>query len=146
MEYLATQIVSGLVVAIISFAFGYFLFRAQSKEAVRLEVYRRRLDSYEKIIQFLDELDIWIHRHGGAVTEEEALYYARKNDLLRWEVELYVPSPILEVLSEFQIVLWEQVGQNYLTNDLIIPIEEGTAKIQQKISREVTSHLQPQRG
>lgn len=63
MESLYYNIISGAVVAVISFGFGYFLFRSQTNEAIRLEIYRRRLNSYQDITHFLEKIDKFSHRN-----------------------------------------------------------------------------------
>lgn len=56
-----SQIISGVVIALVSFSFGYFLFAVQRKEAIRLELFRRRLDCYDKIMVFMEKVDEEVH-------------------------------------------------------------------------------------
>ncbi|MFA5188198.1 MAG: hypothetical protein WC460_02455 [Patescibacteria group bacterium] len=52
-----TQIISGFIIAVVSFFFGYFLFTVQRKEAIRLELFKKRLDCYDKIMAFMQKID-----------------------------------------------------------------------------------------
>jgi len=56
-----TQIISGIIIALVSFSLGYFLFVVQRKEAIRLELFRRRLDCYDKIMAFMEKVDQEVH-------------------------------------------------------------------------------------
>lgn len=56
-----TQIISGIIIALVSFSLGYFLFVVQRKEAIRLELFRRRLDCYDKIMAFMGKVDEEVH-------------------------------------------------------------------------------------
>jgi len=52
-----SQIISGVIIALVSFFLGYFLFVVQRKEAIKLELFRKRLDCYDKIMAFMQKVD-----------------------------------------------------------------------------------------
>jgi hypothetical protein len=60
---LQLPIISGVIIPLASFAFGYFLFKSQGREEARLEVFRRRLNAYEKVSAFMEEVDIFAHNY-----------------------------------------------------------------------------------
>lgn len=66
-----TEIISGIIVAIISFVFGYFLFLVKRKESIRLELYKKRLESYDKILSFVNKVDREIIAKDFELTKEE---------------------------------------------------------------------------
>src|SRR5690242_12212816 len=97
-----TQILSGILLSAVSFAFGYFLFRSQTKEQTRLEVYRRRLDTYEKIITFLDHVDTFAHR--GFVQSRKDEFEERALNL-QTSTALYTSSELHSSLE----ALWNDI-------------------------------------
>jgi hypothetical protein len=126
------QIISGIVVSIISFAFGYLLFRAQTKEQIKLEVYRRRLDSYEKIIAFLDSLDSFAHR--------EFLEENKKSELIQRVFDLqtstapYTPPEMNACLDG----LWHYIDK--LPGSLA-ELEEMDEEMKTLIEKDIGLHL-----
>lgn len=125
------QVLSGILLSAVSFAFGYFLFRSQTKEQIRLEVYRRRLDTYEKIITFLDSLDTFAHR--GFVQSKKNGFVERALDLVM-STALYT-SPELHTLLE---VLWDDI---YNLPDSLDKLEETDTSIRTIIEEDIGLHL-----
>lgn len=128
---MVAQILSGILLSAVSFAFGYFLFRSQTKEQIRLEVYRRRLDTYEKIITFLDHVDAFAHR--GFVPSKKDEFEERAIDLGS-STALYT-SPELHTLLEI------------LSNDIydlpgsLAKLEETDNSIRTVIEEDIGLHL-----
>ncbi len=87
--------------SVISFGFGYFLFRSQTKEQMRLEIYRRKLDSYEKIICFFDELDRFAHKYdsNGFYPKDEKEKLIQYLFKLTAEVQPYVALELVNLLT-----------------------------------------------
>jgi hypothetical protein len=125
------QILSGIVLAAVSFAFGYFLFRSQTKEQIRLEVFRRRLDTYEKIITFLDSLDTFAHRE--FVQSKKGEFVQRALDLETSTV-LYTPPE----LNSFLETLWDDIDK--LPGSLA-KLEESDTSIRTIIEEDIGLHL-----
>jgi hypothetical protein len=125
------QILSGILLSAISFAFGYFLFRSQTKEQIRLEVYRRRLDSYEKIITFLNSLDTFAHRE--FVQSKKDDFELRALDLLA-STALYA-SPELHTLLE---ILWDAI---YNLPGSLDELEETDTSMRTIIEEDIGLHL-----
>ena len=98
MDPLSTQIISGIAVSIISFGFGYFLFRSQTNEQIRLEIYKKRLKSYEDIVCFLDELDSF--SHGSFIDEEEMNKFIKKAFELEARTRIYISPNIYEYIMQ----------------------------------------------
>ncbi len=125
------QILSGILLSAVSFAFGYFLFRSQTKEQIRLEVFRRRLDSYEKIIAFLDSLDDFAHR--GFLESKKDEFAQRALDL-QTSTAPYTP-PELHTLLE---ILWNDIDA--LPGSLA-KSEETDTTIRTIIEKDIGLHL-----
>lgn len=98
MEPVIMQIVAGTCVALVSFSFGYLLFRLQRAEETKLEVFRRRLNSYEKIVDFLEDLDTFSHRGHTEVPEKRQQFVWRLFKL-RGSVGLYLSKKVHELLG-----------------------------------------------
>jgi hypothetical protein len=125
------QILSGILVSAVSFAFGYFLFRSQTKEQIRLEVFRRRLDSYEKIIAFLDSLDDFAHR--GFLESKKDEFVQRVLDL-QTSTAPYTPPE----LNEFLETLWNDI---YNLPGSLGELEETDTTIRTTIEKDIGLHL-----
>jgi hypothetical protein len=125
------QILSGILLSAISFSFGYFLFRSQTKEQIRLEVYRRRLDTYEKIITFLDSLDAFAHRE--FVQSKKDGFVHRALDLIT-STALYTPPE----LHSFLEILWDEIDS--LPGSLA-KLEESDTSIRIIIEEDIGLHL-----
>jgi len=125
------QILSGIFVSIVSFAFGYFLFRSQTKEQIRLEIFRRRLDCYEKIITFLDSSDNF--SYGGFLKSKKDEFARRALDL-QTSTAPYAP-PELHTLLE---ILWNDIDS--LPGSLS-KLEETDSTIRIMIEKDIGLHL-----
>jgi hypothetical protein len=125
------QILSGILVSAVSFAFGYFLFRSQTKEQIRLEVFRRRLDSYEKITAFLDSLDDFAHR--GFLETKKDEFVRRALDL-QTSTAPYTPPE----LNAFLETLWNDIDN--LPGSLA-ELEETDTTITTIIEKDIGLHL-----
>ena len=125
------QVLSGILLSAVSFAFGYFLFRSQTKEQIRLEVYRRRLDTYEKIIAFLDHLDAFAHR--GFEQSKKDEFVERALDL-ETSTALYT-SP--ELHSSLEAV-WYDI---YDLPSSLDKLEETDTSIRTIIEEDIGLHL-----
>jgi hypothetical protein len=125
------QILSGIFVSVISFAFGYFLFRSQTREQIRLEVYRRRLDSYEKIGAFLDSLDVFAHR--GFLKGKKDEFVQRALDL-ETSTAPYTPPELNGLLQG----LWDDIDN--LPGSLA-ELEETDTRIKTIIEKDIGLHL-----
>lgn len=97
MQFLLSQIIPGIVVAFVSFCFGYFLFRLQRFEETKLEVFRRRLDSYEKIAAYLDRLDGFAHS-GNFHLRSERSKYVQECFTLSNIIRIYIPKEVHDEL------------------------------------------------
>jgi hypothetical protein len=126
-----TQILSGILLSAISFAFGYFLFRSQTKEQIRLEVYRRRLDTYEKIITFLNSLDTFAHREFVQNKKDDFVHRALDLDT---STVLYTPPE----LHSFLETLWDDIDN--LPGSLA-KLEESDKSIRVIIEEDIGLHL-----
>ncbi len=164
MSPLEIQLVSGVIVALISFILGYLLFRSQTEEQIRLEVYRRRLDSYDRITQLLEELDIYIH-------DEASYSHKRTSELMYKTYEVvtlthfYVPQEIsiilntvpdhlIEKLDErvgdleeikdvLTHIMWKDTGR-YLSNQTVAMLKTKRGKERnQQIEDTVKEYIQP---
>ena len=125
------QILSGILPSAVSFAFGYFLFRSQTKEQIRLEVYRRRLDTHEKIVTFLDHVDTFAHR--GFVQSKKDEFEKRALDLIS-STALYT-SPELHSSLE---ALWNDI---YNLPGSLVELEETDTSIRVLIEEDIGLHL-----
>lgn len=105
MDSIATQIVSGTVVSIVSFGFGYFLFRSQRMEETKLEVFRRRLNCYEAISGFLEDLDTFGHKGVAPDDIERRKEFLMRCYKLTGTSRLYVPPEVNELLHSLQDVI-----------------------------------------
>jgi hypothetical protein len=86
------QIISGVVIAIVSFTLGYLLFVVQRKEGIRLELFKRRLDSYDKIMKFMQKVDQEIVSKQFKISEDHIHDYL---------MEIYnLTTPYMHYLSE----------------------------------------------
>lgn len=70
-----SQIISGVIIALVSFSLGYFLFVVQRKEAIRLELFKRRLESYDKIMKFMQKIDQEIVSNHFILSKEQIHNY-----------------------------------------------------------------------
>lgn len=134
MNELLIQIASGVVVAVVSFGFGYFLFRSQTNEEIRLEVYRRRLNAYENIVDFLDDLDTFSHQNS---TEE---IVARKDHFFKAALRLDANTRIY-VPSEFDRLMCALVDNIHGLPDSLAYLEEVHEQAHHLIEKDVGQHL-----
>lgn len=102
MAPLLFQVISGFIIALVSFGFGYFLFRSQTNEQIRLEVYKRRLDCYDKILSYYDDLDFFSHRQEMFPKEEKNAFVDRAFRL-HASTSAYIPpgfDPLLRYIVD----------------------------------------------
>jgi len=126
-------------VAIISFGFGYFVFRSQTNEQIRLEVYRRRLNAYEKIVQFLDDLDFFSHRSfsdkaSDEFSEEEKDSFVKRAFQLSYSTRIYLPFELSQLVEE----IYNDIDG---LPDSLANLEEADEKIHHLIEKDIGKHL-----
>jgi len=100
-----SQIISGVVIALVSFALGYFLFVVQRKEAIRLELFRRRLDAYDKIMKFILKLDEEVIARKFSVNKDQIEKYVSDIYNLTWPKMHYLSKEVHTMLDP-QLINW----------------------------------------
>ena len=110
-QILQLPVVSGVLVPFISFAFGYFLFRAQRKEETKLEVFRRRLNTYEQVSIFLQEVDEFAHAPQPKLLPNPMDFKEHKTSLTKkcfrlvYSSRLYLPFELADQLENFALMI-----------------------------------------
>lgn len=140
-ELLQLPIVSGVIVPLLSFAFGYFLFRAQRHEEARLEVFRRRLNAYEKVSVFLQEIDTFAHQKAWDSSKPlSADLIAERGSLvqncfnLAYSVRLYLPIDVANVLENLALEI-DDLPESLAT------VESSVGDIGGMIDKEVGKYI-----
>lgn len=135
MNQLLIQIISGVVVAIVSFGFGYSLFRSQSNEQIRLEVYRRRLNAFEELVKYLDDLDHFAHRLSPKdFSQSEKSDFTMRGLKISMGVSQYLTSEVSNMFEFIVMSVWE-------LPESLAKIEEADYEIHSLIFKDVGSHL-----
>lgn len=129
------QIVTGTIVAVVSFLFGYFLFIVQRKEAIRLELYKRRLESYDRIMALLQQIDQDI------ITKDFDIDQSIKDKFVSEIYNLTLPNR--HYLSKDVYNLLEEAMVNCIDDlpETAADLEEVSNNIIKIISNEVGSYL-----
>jgi hypothetical protein len=128
-QVLQSPVVTGIVVPFLSFLLGYFLFRAQRKEELRLEVFRRRLDAYEKIMLHLQYVDKESHGpspNGPSLSWKTIELTGNIRPYLTWEVD-----NLLEIMAGVLYDLPDSLGET----------ERLDVELSDILHKEVGAHL-----
>lgn len=124
--------------------FGYFLFVVQRKEAVRLELYKRRLESYDKIMALLQQIDQDIIAKNFSVDQSTKDRFVSQIYNLTLPNRHYLSKDVYNLLEEAMVNCiddlpetaadLEQVSENINT---IIRNEVGSYLIHPKTMRRI---------
>jgi len=149
------QIISGAIVAIVSFFFGYLLFVVQRKEAIRLELMKKRLNSYDKIMAFMQKIDQEIISKDYILNKSEKdrfvleIYHLTLPNMIYLSKEIYrmlelhlvdlidaLPESgddLMNYCDEIKTSILDEVGANIITSKHIKKILGNKKKINPKI-------------
>lgn len=129
------QIIGGLIVLIISFFVGYFLSMSQRKEALRVELYRRKLDIYDKVMEYLQKIDKLILAKQGQIEAEQGKIMANEIKEFTYSKRHYLSKEIYFML-EFELA--DAIGN---LPDSLTDLEKATNKIATFIQKEIGTEL-----
>lgn len=129
------QIIGGLIVLIISFFVGYFLSMSQRKEALRVELYRRKLDIYDKVMEYLQKIDKLILAKQGQIEAEQGKIMANEIKEFTYSKRHYLSKEIYFML-EFELA--DAIGS---LPDSLTDLEKATNKIATFIQKEIGTEL-----
>ena len=93
------QIIGGLVVLMASFFVGYFISMSQRKEGLRIELYRRKLDIYDKIMEYLQKVDKLILAKQGVIDPEQGRIMSGEIEDFTYSKRHYLSKEIYYMLE-----------------------------------------------
>jgi len=129
------QIIGGLIVLIISFFVGYFLSMSQRKEALRVELYRRKLNIYDQVMEYLQKIDKLILVKKGVIDPEQGKIMAGEIKDLVYAKRHYLSKEIYFML-EFDLA-------DAIKNlpDSLTDLERAVSKVAGFIQKEIGTEL-----
>lgn len=96
---MVSQIISGIIVAVVSFFFGYLLFVVKRKEAIRLELFRKRLNSYDNIMAFMQKIDQEIIAKNFSIDKNEKEAFVQEIYNLTLPNKHYLSKKVFNLLE-----------------------------------------------
>lgn len=129
------QIVSGIIIALVSFSLGYFLFVVQRREAIRLELFRRRPDCYDKIMAFMEKVDQEVHDKQFLLDKTTKEKFVLEIYNLAYPNRHYLSEKVYNLLREDLVNLFDELP------DSASDLEQACDHIALLIRDEVGSYI-----
>lgn len=130
-----TQIITGSLILVVSFLVGYFLSMSQRKEALRVELFRRKLDVYDGIMAYLQKVDKLILKKQGVIEGEQGKIMSQEVRDFAYLKRPYLSKKIYYLL-EFELA--EVIKK---LPDSLSELEKIVQKISEFISKETGAQL-----